>query len=343
MIMSVNKVKCRVFLDSAGDDMKASLERGLQYIEWDRYVNNKSTVFIKPNFTFPRHIEGVTTSPELLLSLLRLLKGKAGRVILGESDGANHAFTAEEAFEGHGIYDICKETGAEVVSLSRMPSSIVESTILGKRVKVRLPDLLLHDTDCFISVPVFKVHAMTTVTLSLKNSWGCIPDTMRCLLHQDLSHKLALIAGQLKPRIVIMDGLYSLDKHGPMYGEAVKTDMLLVSDNTVAADALGAMIMGFSPRSIKHLVVAEKAGLGPLAPADIEINTDWNKYRRQFRIERTLIDRASGLLFHSGLVAKIVMDSALTPLIYKIAGYFRSSDEKKVAGQLGSRRNPGPY
>jgi uncharacterized protein (DUF362 family) len=272
-----------------------------------------------------------------------LLKGKAGRVIIGESDGANHAFTAEEAFAGHHMYDICKETDAELVSLSRMPSTIVESTVSGKRVQVQLPDLLLQDADCFISVPVFKVHAMTTVTLSLKNSWGCIPDTMRCLQHQDLSYKLALIALKLRPRIVVIDGLYSLDKHGPMYGEPVKTDLLLVSDNTVAADALGAMVMGFSPRSIKHMAVAEQAGLGPLALSDMEVNTDWSKFKRQFKIDRTLIDRASGLLFYSNALARLVMNSRFTPLIYKIAGFFRSSDERQVAGQLGNLRNPGPY
>ncbi|MFA5079995.1 MAG: DUF362 domain-containing protein, partial [Dehalococcoidia bacterium] len=324
----------RVFLEHTDSDVKASLQRGLQYIDWDRFIDAKSTVFIKPNFTFPRHIEGVTTSPELLRSLLQLLKGKAGRVIVGESDGANHAFTAKESLAGHGMFDICKEEGAEAVSLSKMPSSMIESSVLGKKVKVQLPDLLLNDVDCFISVPVFKVHAMTTVTMSLKNSWGCLPDTMRCLLHQDLAHKLALIAGRLKPRIVIIDGLYSLNRHGPMYGEPVKTDLLLVSDNTVAADALGASLMGFNARSIKHISLAERAGLGPLSPSEMEINTDWSKYRRQFKVERTLIDGLSSLLFHSGLLARLVMDSALTPLIYKVVGLFRSPDEKRVAGQL---------
>lgn len=32
---------------------------------------------------------------------------------------------------------------------------------MGKRVKVQLPNLLLDGIDCFISVPVLKVHVMT--------------------------------------------------------------------------------------------------------------------------------------------------------------------------------------
>jgi len=338
-----DKAKYRAYIAGTGDGLKATLERGLQHINWDSHINSNSTVFLKPNFTFPYHKKGVTTSPELLRCLLEILVGKAGRVIVGESDGANHAFTAEEAFEGHDMYRICREAGVEIVSLSTLPSETVEGKISGKSIKVQLPKLLLEGVDCFISVPVFKVHAMTTVTLSLKNSWGCIPDTMRCLEHQDLVYKLALIATLLKPRIVVIDGTYALDKHGPMYGEPVKTDMLVVADNTVAADALGAMVMGFSPRSVKHIAVAAKAGLGSLALEDMEVNADWKKYSRQFHIHRTLIDRASGLLFFSGALARLVMASPLTPLIYKIAGLFRSSDEKQVAGQMGKQRNPGPY
>ena len=337
------ETRYRAYIADTGDDLKATLERGLQYVNWDRYVNGNSTVFLKPNFTFPYHKKGVTTSPELLRCLLEILKSKAGKVILGESDGANHSFKAEEAFEGHDMYRICREAGVELVSLSTLPSETIEGDISGRRVKVRLPKLLLEGIDCFISAPVLKVHAMTTITLSLKNSWGCVPDTMRCLQHQDLAYKLALIATLLKPRIVVIDGTHALDEHGPMYGEPVKTDMLIVADNTVAADALGAAVMGFSPREVKHIAVAAKAGLGSLSLEDIGVNADWQRYRRQFHIRSTLIDRASGLLFHSDALARLVMDSRLTPLIYKIAGWFRSSDEKQVASQMGRQRKPGPY
>lgn len=341
--MKSQSSKYRAYINEIGNDLKTTLQEGLEFIEWDKYINKSSRVLVKPNFTFPYYKEGVTTTPELLRSLLEILKSKADTVILGESDGGNHSFTAEEAFEGHHMYEICKEVGVELVSLSKLPSRFIADKIQGRRVTVQLPRLLLEEIDCFISVPVLKIHVITTVSLSLKNLWGCTPDTMRCLHHQNLVYKLALIAKILKPKIVVIDGTYALNKHGPMYGESVKTNLTLISDNPVVADALGARVMGFSPQRIKHIAVTEKAGIGSLSLEDVEINGDWKKYKRQFQITKTLIDRASGLLFRSDALAKLVMDSPLTPVIYKIAGLLRSSDEKEVASQLGKQKTLGLY
>jgi uncharacterized protein (DUF362 family) len=335
--------KHRIYIDEIRADRKSALRNGLEFIQWHKYVDKNSKVFIKPNFTFPRYSEGVTTSPELLKCLVELLKTRVGTVIMGESDGGNNSFKADEAFERHNMYQICKEIGVEVVNLSTLPSEIIESRILGKTVKVQLPKLLLEEIDCFVSVPVLKVHVMTTVSLSLKNSWGCVPDTMRGMHHQNLSHKLALIASLIKPKIIVMDGTYALNKHGPMYGEPVKTNLVLIADNTVAADALGARLMGFSPQSIKHITVAEKARLGSTKLEDVEISQDWQQYRRQFRIERTLIDKASVLPFNSDMLAKLIFQSKFTPFIYKVVGVLRTSKEREIAGQMGKRKTFGPY
>jgi uncharacterized protein (DUF362 family) len=335
--------KHKIYIDEIRDDLKSALRNGLEFIHWHRYIDKNSRVFVKPNFTFPRYTEGVTTTPELLKCLLELLKTRAGTVIVGESDGGNHSFKAEQAFEGHNMYQICKEIGVEVVNLSTLPSEIIESRILGKMVKVQLPKLLLEEIDCFISVPILKVHVMTTVSLSLKNSWGCVPDTMRGMHHQNLSHKLALIASLIKPKIIVMDATYALNKHGPMYGEPVKRNLVLVADNTVAADALGARLMGFSPLSIKHMAVAEKTGLGSTKLEDVEISQDWQQYRRQFRIERTLIDKASILPFNSDILAKFIFQSKFTPSIYRVVGVLRTSKEKEIASQMSKQKTFGPY
>ena len=90
---------------------------------------------MKPNFTLPYYKEGVTTNPQLLKYLLEILRSKAATVILGESDGGNHSFKAEEAFQGHNMYEICQETEVELVNLSTLPSRFVEDKIQGKRVK----------------------------------------------------------------------------------------------------------------------------------------------------------------------------------------------------------------
>ncbi|MCQ8893267.1 MAG: DUF362 domain-containing protein [Methanolinea sp.] len=297
-------------------------------------MKNDDTVFVKPNFTYPFYKEGITTNPAFLRSLLELLKDRASRVIVGESDGGNHSFTADQAFKGHGMHEICRDTGAELINLSTIPAETVEDTIQGKTVRVQLPKMLLHDIDCLISVPVLKVHAMTTVTLSMKNLWGCYPDTMRCLHHKNLSRKLALITRSLNPKIVLIDGIYALDGHGPMYGEAVKADLLITANNPVVADSLGTAVMGIPLSKVEHILTAEKEGLGTTALSQVAINEDWRKYGMQFNVNKTIIDRLSWILFNSEICAKIVMDSPMKPLIYSIAKKLRNQDEECVNDEL---------
>ena len=56
----------------------------------------------------------------------------------------------------------------------------VTDNINGKRVEVTIPRPLFG-MDVTVSIPVLKVHVVTKVTLSLKNLWGCHPDTFRLI------------------------------------------------------------------------------------------------------------------------------------------------------------------
>jgi uncharacterized protein (DUF362 family) len=315
-------------------DVHQNVINSFDYIHWMDYVKSDSTVFIKPNFTYPSYKEGVTTNPLVLKEILAIVKDKADRVIVGESDGGNHSFSADQAFKGHGMPDICKETGSELVNLSTLPSRYIEDTIQGKRVKVQVPNLLVDEIDCFLSVPVLKVHANTIITLSMKNLWGCYPDTMRCLSHKYLSRKLALLAKVLKPKIVLIDGTYALNGHGPMYGEAVKADLLIAANNPVVADAFGAAIMGIPVSQVEHIIIAEKEGIGTTNLDVVQFNDDWKKYQMQFQVNKTIIDKLSTILFNSECMAKLVMDSPLKPIIYGLATKLRNNDEQCVNDEL---------
>lgn len=327
------------FIAKTDQGLKERLLNGLEFIDWKERLKKDSVVFVKPNFTFPRYEKGVTTSPQLLKCLLEIIRERSGKVIVGESDGGNHSFKAEDAFAGHQMYEICRELGVDLVNLSKLPAKFVESKIQSKKVRVQLPRMLLEKADCLVSVPVFKVHVMTGVSLGLKNLWGCYPDTMRCLHHQNLDYKLALIAKALDPKITVIDGSYALDNHGPMFGDPLRMNMILTSNNVVVADALGAALMGVSLKRARHIQISEKTGIGTTDLEEVRVNTDWKPYGRTFRINKTLIDRASGLLFSSDAIAKFVMTSPFSPTIYKVAGFLRSSEEKNVVGQLKTFRN----
>jgi uncharacterized protein (DUF362 family) len=315
------------------DDIVNSLD----FIKWKEVVRKDSTVFIKPNFTYPFYKQGVTTNPLVLKEVLSIFKDRADRVMVGESDGGNHSFPADAAFRGHGMPDICKETGAELVNLSAIPAETVEGTIQRKSVKVQLPKLLLHDVDCFISLPVLKIHVMTTVTLSMKNLWGCYPDTMRCLHHKNLSRKLTLITKSLNPQLILVDGTYALDGHGPMHGTAIQSNLILSANNPVVADSLGSAIMGIPLSRVDHITMAEKEGLGITDLSKVIMNGDWDKYAMKFTVNKTIIDNLSWILFNSETCAKLVIDSPLKPLIYGIATKLRDGDEKQVSEDIKKR------
>jgi len=323
----------RAYITKIGD-LKQDIRDSLSFIGWENHVNKGDAVFVKPNFTYPFYKEGITTNPVVLQSLLELLKDRASRVIVGESDGGNHSFTADQAFNGHGMPEICKETGAELVNLSTLPSRYIEDAIQGKKVKVQVPNLLVDGIDCFISVPVLKVHVMTRVTLSMKNLWGCYPDTMRCLHHKYLSRKLTLLTRVLDPKIVLIDGTYALDGHGPMYGKAVQADLVIAANNPVVADAFGSAIMGIPVSQVEHIMIAEKDGLGTTNLETVQFNGDWTRYRMQFEVNKTIIDRLSTILFNSEICAKCVMDSPMKPIIYGVATKLRNTDEKCVNDEL---------
>jgi len=333
----------RAYVSKTSGSLKPAILNGLEFIGWNSLINKRSRVFVKPNFTFPWYKEGITTSPELLRCLLELLRSKTDSVILGESDGGNHSFTADQAFDGHNILQICSETGVELVNLSKLPSEIVEGNISGKRVKVKLPKLLIEEIDCLISVPVLKVHVMTDVSLGIKNLWGCHPDPMRCLEHQNLAHKLAFITKILKPCITVIDGTYGLDGHGPMFGVPKRLDLIVVANNPVAADSVGAALMSIPLRQASHIRIAEREGLGTTRVEQIKINDGWQHQKVKFTVTKTPTDKLTGLLFKSDALARLVMASPLTSLIYRLAAMLRTSKEKELASEMKKTKTIGLY
>jgi uncharacterized protein (DUF362 family) len=309
----------RIYIGSSTAHRERELRSAFEYIGLTEELSATRKIFVKPNFTFPRPVPGVTTSPEMLEDTLKLLLETGAEVFVGESNGGYGSFTAAEAFAGQGLFDICKRTGAQRLDLSKEELKAYSAVIGGKEVSVRLARILVDEIDFAISLPVLKVHAMTTVSLSMKNLWGCYPTDLRLLEHKELDRKLALISKLIKARFGIVDATYGLDKHGPMEGEARFLGKFIASNNLVALDHACAQMMGFDPKRILHLRNLRRFAGSPEG-TPITANEILAAYNWGFTLGRDLIDSLSFACFHSDALARIVFDSPLTRPIYALLG-----------------------
>src|SRR2546427_8770188 len=319
-LLDKHEADARIYIGSSTTNRERELRAAFDYIGLVTQLSAARKIFVKPNFTFPRPVSGVTTSRDMLEDTLGLLAESGAEVFVGESNGGYGSFTAAEAFAGQGLFDMCKRTGAQPLDLSKEELKEYSGEVGGKTVSVRLARLLVEEVDFTISLPVLKVHAMTTVSLSMKNLWGCYPTDLRLLEHKELDRKLVLISRLTKARFGVVDALYGLDGHGPMEGEARALGKFIASNDLVVLDIACARMMGFNPMEILHLRNLLEFAAGTRKVPTFESNEDLTNYKWDFRLGRNVIDSLSFACFHSDLLAKVVFDSPFTTPIYSVLG-----------------------
>lgn len=252
----------RVFLAKVAESLDRHLEDALTYIGWEEYVPRGARIFFKPNLTYPTPRPGVTTSTEFVEACLRAFSGRTSKLMVGESDGGYRGWDADVSFASHGLPEICRRYGARLVNLSRQPTTTTTVDIDGG-VRLELPSLLLDEIDVFVTLPVPKMHQVTTMTGAIKNQWGCIPDTMRLLLHPYFDAMILEINRLVRTRLALVDGTFFLNRSGPMSGDPVRMDLLLASDSVGAMDATLCKVMGLDYSRIRYLAKAQQRGWIP--------------------------------------------------------------------------------
>ena len=146
--------------------------------------------------------------------------------------------------------------------------------------KVRVAKTALESV--IISVPKLKVHRLATVTLGIKNMMGALAS--KGSMHNGrLNENIADLASVLKPSLTVIDGVIAGEGHETS-GNPVKMDVVIAGTDPVAVDAVGASVMDIQPAEVKHLVLAERKGLGTCRLENIEvIGEPIEKVKRKFR------------------------------------------------------------
>jgi len=308
----------KVYIDKIGEDLADQMYNALEFIEWTKIILPDSKVFVKPNLAWPEPKPGVTTTPRFLDALLSVLTSRTQHVYVGESDGGT--FPAEEAFVKNGMLDVCKRYNVPFVNLTHKPAVMIEDVVAGRPLKIEASRFLLEEIDVFITLPVLKTHVVTTVTLGLKNQWGCIPTPMRLLYHYFLDWGIVALNRAYAPQISILDGTYAMDRRGPLEGDAISAGWMVVSDNVVALDAIGCHLLGVNPTDVRHIAFAEQEGLGFTDIAKMQLNRPLPAPVIESYLEPTVLDQIAIFLYKRKWWSQLAFASPLTPLLYRLMG-----------------------
>ncbi len=284
-----------------------------------------NSIFIKPNLTYPTYKKGVTTRKEFVESLVAALRriNSTTKIYIGEGEGGYNSFSMTDAMRVMGFYDIAKKyPNVWIVNISKLPSRTIELKAKGKPYLIDLPVLLLDEVDFCITCPLPKVHCMTKITLSFKNQWGCLPDTMRLKNHYVFNEIIGQVCDRLKFKYAFLDGKYGLDNNGPMLGEAVEMNWFAASNCLGAFDVIVAEMMGFDWKEVDHLKMSQKYGLIP-KKEDIKVIGNIEPMKADFVLKRNFWNYPALAAFHSKKLTHLFYFSRLSKFLHDVMYTFR--------------------
>ena len=235
------------------------------------HLPGNARVVIKPNIVawlngpFPKW--GVITTSTIMEETVRLLKDYGindiaiveGSLQMTPED----THIGKRAFAGLGYLKLKHRYGVKLLDVWERPFETVD---IGHGITLKVNADLLA-SDFLVNLPVLKTHAQARISLGIKNLKGFLNVSSRKKCHsaddtKNLDYMISRLPGMMPPSATIIDGIYSLERGPSFDGKPRKTDLVIVSSHPVAADLVGARVLGHEPGDIPYLVkAASNAGL----------------------------------------------------------------------------------
>jgi uncharacterized protein (DUF362 family) len=246
-----------------GTDRVETVNLGLKALGGiEAFVKKGERVLIKVNAAFatPPSL-GATTNPELVSEVVRLcLKAGASAVLVTD----NPINDPESCFVLTGIGQAAQSAGGRLV-LPR-ESLFKPVTVPGATHLRNWPVLYdpFEGVDRVIGLAPLKDHHRSGASMTMKNWYGIVGGR-RNIFHQDIHGFIMELAMMVKPTLVILDGITAMVSNGPTGGslsDLRQTNTMILSTDQVAADAVGAVVLGRSMSDLPFILRAEAAGAG---------------------------------------------------------------------------------
>jgi uncharacterized protein (DUF362 family) len=214
-----------------------------------RVLSSSDRVLLKPNL----NDDQVTTSPELVASLIELLRDHGVRdIAIGESTFGDARMT-EALFKKTGYAELALRMGVPLVNFNA-----------SQAVEVQVPHPLVTETvrvarefleaDRVINLPNMKVHYATGVTLALKNLKGVLVGDEKRRFHEIGLHKAIVdLNNAVRAHLHLVDCIRCMERMGPRGGDPLQLKALMAGESAAEVDWLGCQVMEHSLDEVEHL------------------------------------------------------------------------------------------
>lgn len=266
-MVKVSLVKCKSY-DAA--DVAAAVRHAVDLLGgMEKFVKRDERVLLKPNLlTDAAPDQGITTHPEVVRAVIRLLKPLTKNIYCGDSPSVwGEQRDIDRVYETTGIKGVCQEEGVELVYFTK-PKMYGAYPLTE----------WLEKCDRLISLPKFKTHGFTVLTGGLKNLFGLVIGMYKIKIHRDnpqpddLCKAIVDIYGVRRPDLTILDGIVAMEGEGPGSGGTLRpSELIAASPEALALDVVLAKIMGLEPADIPTNREAFRRGWQPADIKAIEI------------------------------------------------------------------------
>ncbi|MGA2556104.1 MAG: DUF362 domain-containing protein [Verrucomicrobiota bacterium] len=283
-----------------GDNRTDNVFRALKSLEKEiaQSIGNRRVV-IKPNNVSTTY-QLAATHADALAGILEFLKsiGKLDNAIIAESALGS----TMQGFQNFGYTTLGDKYKVKLVDLDqeKFQTIMAFNQSDAKPHPVRVSSILANQEDNFIvSACMLKTHNFAVATMSIKNiilgsalklasangggggrggrgfGGGGFGGSDKPILHGGGSHginiNLAMLAPMLHPSLSVIDGFEGMEGNGPINGTAVDHRVCVVSTDYLAADTVGATLMGIDPGNVGYLTYLASAKVGESDLSKMEI------------------------------------------------------------------------
>jgi len=254
-----------------------SIIEALELLPVNKIINEGDKVVITPNWVKSKPAyTGTVVGPETLRELIQYVKRFNPReIIIATGSGGDDTL---KVFETIGYDKIIRDEGVKFIDLNYGPYTELEldHNIISKT-KI---NSLIDEVDVLVSFTQLKHHEEATISASIKNiTLGWPPAEVHGFpkkqlgIHEDLHGFIVAMADKIPIDLAIISVDKAMIGTGPSDGKAVNTEGLIIaSTDPVAADAIGARLLGFLPQAVQYLYALHRKKVGEADPKNMTIN-----------------------------------------------------------------------